>query len=834
MEPEQSNGSQMQVDGPEARDGGDEEEDFDLYEGIDAADHLIVSSASAAHPALAASPSGDACMPSSGLPPEESALASLGSPPLTCPLEKDEKEEDDLVVLGGDLNLSSSSKAAAPLPCRPSTAVGRGSSFEASTLKRRKFPGTGVAFTRIEVPLFLGPPPAIPDLVPDAEGSTTNSLVLLANLSLWQTDISIREAAVQFGRVRAVRIFSNALDGRSSGIALLQFVTSEDAARAVAQGLDQALKAKQQGQRQIRVIAVPAALVDELDACDSISWTRGGPIPDQLLRKLFQLAGQALPHRDPSALSASFFASLVSSHVELNEAPGARADAARGDPALVGLQQGAGDAPAHAGAEDRPGGLQSPGQSGNGQGKGSLDPLGAARSLFPWLDPKVLQVIQASVEGRGRSRRSRSADSFSSSSESEGSSSEEESASLSDALPQTQKGAAAAGSAHRPAGGSAESATEAPPGTGAPPRGSSLSGPQSPQLLPASASPSGSHGVGPGPLPRVPAPLSAPASSTSASFPSSFPSSPFIPPPPPPPQTPGAMASQQPPPPPPPADVASAPQPDILSHAAPAPAASQSQFGRSSPFHGTGSNFGASAPAQQAMGASAAHPSSFSSFPSAPAPPSIVVLTAPRGASQQPNQRPVSQETSYPASSTSFPSSFPSSSFPSYSASEEPQRAGGAAMLRPAPRAPAEWQGRRDDFAFFPSGQNEGGSTANRSSTFASHPQQHGDGSHASFASYPAASYSSFASHPYGGKQAQTYPHAVSAEGGDRYAGRSGAGDPGGSGSEADSRRDGKADSGPGFAAPVNRPVHAPAPQAQASLHRVQAPAAKVKRQRQF
>ncbi|CBZ50380.1 rna recognition motif. family protein, related [Neospora caninum Liverpool] len=759
MEPEQSNGSQMQVDGPEARDGGDEEEDFDLYEGIDAADHLIVSSASAAHPALAASPSGDACMPSSGLPPEESALASLGSPPLTCPLEKDEKEEDDLVVLGGDLNLSSSSKAAAPLPCRPSTAVGRGSSFEASTLKRRKFPGTGVAFTRIEVPLFLGPPPAIPDLVPDAEGSTTNSLVLLANLSLWQTDISIREAAVQFGRVRAVRIFSNALDGRSSGIALLQFVTSEDAARAVAQGLDQALKAKQQGQRQIRVIAVPAALVDELDACDSISWTRGGPIPDQLLRKLFQLAGQALPHRDPSALSASFFASLVSSHVELNEAPGARADAARGDPALVGLQQGAGDAPAHAGAEDRPGGLQSPGQSGNGQGKGSLDPLGAARSL---------------------------------------------------------------------------SATEAPPGTGAPPRGSSLSGPQSPQLLPASASPSGSHGVGPGPLPRVPAPLSAPASSTSASFPSSFPSSPFIPPPPPPPQTPGAMASQQPPPPPPPADVASAPQPDILSHAAPAPAASQSQFGRSSPFHGTGSNFGASAPAQQAMGASAAHPSSFSSFPSAPAPPSIVVLTAPRGASQQPNQRPVSQETSYPASSTSFPSSFPSSSFPSYSASEEPQRAGGAAMLRPAPRAPAEWQGRRDDFAFFPSGQNEGGSTANRSSTFASHPQQHGDGSHASFASYPAASYSSFASHPYGGKQAQTYPHAVSAEGGDRYAGRSGAGDPGGSGSEADSRRDGKADSGPGFAAPVNRPVHAPAPQAQASLHRVQAPAAKVKRQRQF
>ncbi|KFH06668.1 putative RNA recognition motif, related protein [Toxoplasma gondii VAND] len=361
----------------EAKDA--EEEDFDLYEGIDAADHLIAGPASAL-PGASPSQAGDVLLTPACVPPDEERLVSFAS----LPEPGENEKEEDLVLLSGEIDLSLSAKAprlsrtpapsaGSPRIARVSSGLGRAYTFEAGNLGKRKKIPAGLSFTRIEVPLFLGPPPAIPELVPDAGGATTNSLLLLAQLSQWQTDISIREAAVQFGRVRAVRIFSNAFDGRSSGVGLLQFVSGEDAARAVSQGLDQALQAKQHGPRHVKVTVVPSSIVEELDACDSVSWTGGGPIPDQLLRKLFQLAGQAMPPRDRSALAASFFSALVSSHVELDGASATAVEGPRGGTASVGGLQKRGDAPTLANA----------GRSATtGPGRGSADPLGAARALY--------------------------------------------------------------------------------------------------------------------------------------------------------------------------------------------------------------------------------------------------------------------------------------------------------------------------------------------------------------------------------------------------------------------------------------------------------------------
>ncbi|KEP64358.1 UNVERIFIED_CONTAM: hypothetical protein HHA_254220 [Hammondia hammondi] len=809
----------------EAKQG--EEEDFDLYEGIDAADHLIAAPTSAL-PGASPSQAGEGLLISSCVAPDEERLVSFAS----LPDSVENEQEEDLVLLSGEIDLSLAAKtprfprtpatsAESPRIARVSSGLGRGNTFESGNLGKRKKNPTGLSFTRIEVPLFLGPPPAIPDLVPDAGGATTNSLLLLSQLSHWQSDISIREAAVQFGRVRAVRIFSNAFDGRSSGVGLLQFVSGEDAARAASQGLDQALQAKQHGSRHVKVTVVPSPIVEELHACNSVSWTGGGPIPDQLLRKLFHLAGQAMPPHDRSALAASFF----SSHVELDGASTTAVDGARGGTAtLAGLQQGE-DVPAHGKA----------GQSANaGPGRGSADPLGAARSLFPWLDPKVLQVIQESVERRGSTRCRRSCDG--SSSDEDGSSDEEEGDSLGRDSEKMANGVSGPPLRMKGKTGTRGEASSPSPASGSAgrPSASTMQGPQAPQRPP--VCPSGTQVAGAAPLP--PAPVSAPPSSSpfpsfpsssfpSASFPASSFSSPFVPPPPPPPQAPGGV--QHPPPPPPPSELASGVQQDVSASHASAAASSHNPFERQGAFLGSTATPSSSGSTQHSSG-SAEHASSFSGFPAGSAPPSIVVLPSPPGASQPATPRPATKNASYVPPASSFPSSsFP----PSFSASgscasyapEEPRRSGGVAMLRPAPRAQDDRQSRHEDFSFLSSsGQSEGPTP---SSAFSSHSAEPAHGTYGSNA-YPQSSYASFsASRAYAAQP--PHPQGIAGET-DRLCSRGGFAESGVSLAEAD-RRDAKTEAGAAGVAHLNRPSHPPAPQG--APHRAQA-AAKVKRQRQF
>ncbi|KYK67393.1 hypothetical protein TGPRC2_254220B, partial [Toxoplasma gondii TgCatPRC2] len=282
-----------------------------------------------------------------------------------------------------------------------------------------------------------------------------------------------------------------------------------------------------------------------------------------------------------------------------------------------------------------------------------------------------------------------------------------------------------------------------------------------------------------------------------------------------------------PPPPPPPSEVASGVQQDVSASHASAAAASHKPFERPAAFLGCPATPSSSASAQHSSG-NAAHASSFSGFPAGSAPPSIVVLPSPPGASQPAATRPAPQNASYVSPASSFPSSsFPSSFLASGSsasyAPEEPRRSGGVAMLRPAPRPQDERQSRHEDFSFLSaSGQSEGPTP---SSAFSSHSAEPAHGTYGSNA-YPPSSYASFsASRGYAVQS--PYPPGSAGEA-DRLCNRGGFGD---SGVEAD-RRDAKAEAGAAAVAHLNRLSHPPAVQG-APPHRAQA-AAKVKRQRQF
>ncbi|PFH32661.1 hypothetical protein BESB_012730 [Besnoitia besnoiti] len=832
-------GSQPPQEGSEEA-MGEEEEDFDLYEGIDAADHLLVSSSPASLPSLSSSHPAAPASSSGGLLAEEGDICAdlSGS-------KEGKSQEEDLVVLADELDLSSSSACPGALPVSPSgatNALGRGGFLETRLRGKRKKFAEKTGLTKIEVPLFLGPPPALPDLVADAAGATTNSVVLLSHLSLWQTDVSIREAAVQFGRVRAVRILNSALDGRSAGVALLQFVAADDAERSITKGLDQALQAKQQGPRQAKVTRLPSNLVAELDACP-LSWTRGGPIPEALLERLFKLAGLPMPPRDSSSLSSSFFASYFSSHTDLSgAAPG------RGDPPPRVLGSRAPEMRPQKTETRREKPRQTP--SAPPAAYSILLSFLLAHALrafrFPWLDPKVLQVIQESVERR-RARRSRSDYSSSSGDESSSGCEDDEASATAEEERRRQQGGKSL-----PGSGALQS-RNADPAAGASPRaagadvspGSSLPELPSSQFSPSCPARPLSQVHVPNPPPLPASPLSPPplASSVSPSFSSSFSS--FVPPPPPPPPAPG-MGALQPPPPPPPADVS--------------PALASNSHGASpslsTPLHAAGGqgSFAPSGGGTNAAGGGLHSSSSYgasssyaSSYPpagvAAPPPPSIVVLAPPPTAPQQ-QAKPAAA-----CGAFSAPYAAPSgSSFPSYSYGEESSApagrgTGGVTLLRPAPRAaPRVGLVREEDSNIYAAGMSRADEGTGAAGAHRVHGS-HADGASAAFpsgsasaSSFQGAGYGSAApfgssSHSYAPPHSQTaYGHA--AEGGERYLWGGQGQNLGGSADEAEPRGE---KTGPySFAASLQRPAAAAAPASQTPAPRPQAAAAKVKRQRQF
>ncbi|PHJ25906.1 rna recognition motif (or rnp domain) protein, partial [Cystoisospora suis] len=293
------------------------------------------------------------------------------------------------------------------------------------------------------LPLFFAPPPELAPLVwtsqEEEEGGGENGeeeeegkneekrkskkqisppVLLLSRLSIWLTDVSVRDAATtSCGRVRAIRILTSPYDGKSTGLGLLQFTRSADAERAV-HTLPAALQSKQEGFASTSVVAavLPSAIAEALDRVEStdkggsggVHWTRGGEIPRHLLEKIFAFANQPVPCDKTSKIPASWSTGAAStggqevllknvSDAVNNEEEGERAIEGEGragvkkaikeeDLQLHSLRQGG-----RGGGEEEEGDIREKkrrrdeeDQDGEEEGKQPelLDSLGAARTLY--------------------------------------------------------------------------------------------------------------------------------------------------------------------------------------------------------------------------------------------------------------------------------------------------------------------------------------------------------------------------------------------------------------------------------------------------------------------
>ncbi|OII78286.1 RNA recognition family protein, partial [Cryptosporidium andersoni] len=143
--------------------------------------------------------------------------------------------------------------------------------------------------------IFLGPPPELSERAPvdiSSGGVVTRvgSIIVISNLMWWINDIQIRELAMEFGTLRAIRIIERPKDGRSLGICLIEYVNPESSPKAL-QGISASFAKKYDG-RPLYVVPLP--LHGELHvALDHIvpHWSRGGIINEDILAMICQLVG---------------------------------------------------------------------------------------------------------------------------------------------------------------------------------------------------------------------------------------------------------------------------------------------------------------------------------------------------------------------------------------------------------------------------------------------------------------------------------------------------------------------------------------------------------------
>ncbi|KAF8821970.1 hypothetical protein IE077_001275 [Cardiosporidium cionae] len=142
-----------------------------------------------------------------------------------------------------------------------------------------------LTFIRNDVLLFLGIPPIL--LPREDELVLPSTTIVIRNIGWWVNDVELRKEAMESGYVRALKIFDRDFDGRSMGVALIEYMKPEDAERSL-RNLNRS-KLETLGNRPISGEMVPEELYESLNR-NPIHWSLGGPISIQQMEELYEIA----------------------------------------------------------------------------------------------------------------------------------------------------------------------------------------------------------------------------------------------------------------------------------------------------------------------------------------------------------------------------------------------------------------------------------------------------------------------------------------------------------------------------------------------------------------
>eukprot|EP00931_Biecheleriopsis_adriatica_P034391 TRINITY_DN19869_c0_g1_i1.p1 TRINITY_DN19869_c0_g1~~TRINITY_DN19869_c0_g1_i1.p1 ORF type:complete len:471 (-),score=97.80 TRINITY_DN19869_c0_g1_i1:51-1430(-) len=137
---------------------------------------------------------------------------------------------------------------------------------------------TGMKTRRREVLLFMGPPPPLPA----SSSSSSSCMALLGGLPWWLPDTELRKNAEQFGPIRSIRVLDHPGSGKSTGVALLEYLQPEAVKKAASQteGICK-LAVWQSLAVRPRLVLISGELHGKLRS-GVLPWPDGGPCSEDL------------------------------------------------------------------------------------------------------------------------------------------------------------------------------------------------------------------------------------------------------------------------------------------------------------------------------------------------------------------------------------------------------------------------------------------------------------------------------------------------------------------------------------------------------------------------
>eukprot|EP00928_Gymnodinium_smaydae_P012048 TRINITY_DN14394_c0_g5_i1.p1 TRINITY_DN14394_c0_g5~~TRINITY_DN14394_c0_g5_i1.p1 ORF type:complete len:369 (-),score=67.62 TRINITY_DN14394_c0_g5_i1:185-1291(-) len=187
----------------------------------------------------------------------------------------DDDTDDEVAVELGEVRALHVGAAPARPPPRRAQANNNSAAQAASD--------TGIVTTkrrRREVSLFVGPPPPSTSTAGVAE-----CYLLVGGLPWWLSDADLRRYAETFGRLRCLRVLDYTRSGKSTGIALLEYLMPDSAKQAArpSEGLAalSVWATLSPGAAAIRVKTVSRELYEKL-RFGTLPWSEGGPCSDDL------------------------------------------------------------------------------------------------------------------------------------------------------------------------------------------------------------------------------------------------------------------------------------------------------------------------------------------------------------------------------------------------------------------------------------------------------------------------------------------------------------------------------------------------------------------------
>jgi hypothetical protein len=161
-----------------------------------------------------------------------------------------------------------------------------------SPIKQKRPEKTGPV--RVETPLLLGAPPAVP-----LGGQTADCCIACAPLPFWVRDVDFRKYAEAFGIVRQVRILENVETGMSSGCGLLEFTNPTAVLNAQKGIADLPIwRTKYKLTEPLRVVVWSEEVYAEV-ARQPVSVLEGGGMPKGLVAFLQSELGSKKPAATP-------------------------------------------------------------------------------------------------------------------------------------------------------------------------------------------------------------------------------------------------------------------------------------------------------------------------------------------------------------------------------------------------------------------------------------------------------------------------------------------------------------------------------------------------------